>query len=220
MRMREPKKPTMKNMNFTICLAYGLMLAFMGSAYGDSREIRQASSSYKYELEEEYRYRLSFNTNLSVAHESIVLEDDILILLKGFDWDGASGPAIDTKNVLRASAVHDALGSLMNRNLLDRSRFKKLSDDEFAIILKEDGMPATRIWYMRRAVGLFGNDDPVNRSKLAASTLSMNASFRGALQNASLKFQAIYLGKEIRELKVRPAKVAFPANKEEFPSRG
>jgi hypothetical protein len=203
-------KLTMMHWNGTICLVCGLMLGFVGSAYGESGELGEYFSGHKYQLKEAYRYQLSFSTGLFVAHECIVLEDDILILLEGFGWDGASGPAIDTKNALRASAVHDALGILMNRKLIERSRFKELSDDEFAIILKEEEMPAVRRWYMRKAIGLFGGAGPDDRGDLMKRTLSINASIRVSVQSAALRLEAMASQEDIEDLKDRPLKIAFP----------
>ena len=70
-----------------------------------------------------------------------------LIVYKGWDWDGGSGPAIDTKNIMRASLVHDALYWLMRQGRLDQS-FRKAADMEFRRLCLEDGMSSARAWWL------------------------------------------------------------------------
>ena len=91
------------------------------------------------------RWARTSDTKTTVVGK-IELDGDILRLRAGFGWDGASGPAVDTKDILRASAVHE-----MKQGLLD-SRYKKAVDSEFASILEEDGMPLFRRWYLLKAV--------------------------------------------------------------------
>jgi hypothetical protein len=43
--------------------------------------------------------------NLNTSFISLTT-DGMLIISEHYAWDGASGPAIDTKDILRASAVH------------------------------------------------------------------------------------------------------------------
>lgn len=55
--------------------------------------------------------------------ESELLRLDIngfLTIESGFEFDGASGPAIDTESILYAACVHDALYRLMELGALDR----------------------------------------------------------------------------------------------------
>lgn len=62
-----------------------------------------------------------------------------LTFYKDYSWDGASGPAIDTKNTRRASLVHDGLYQAMRLKRLPR-HLKEAADAEMMLILEEDGM--------------------------------------------------------------------------------
>ena len=121
-------------------------------------------SGYKHQLAE----HAIFQTNLHVP-EPIVTEylmlgiGGELVIKNGYAWDGASGPALDTKNARRASLVHDALYQLMRMRLLARS-WKKEADIELEKLLIEDGMWWPRRTYWLWAVRHFGNasTDPKN----------------------------------------------------------
>ena len=73
---------------------------------------------FKYQLTED----LHFKTDIigwDIETEYIILRPDgYLIIKKGYAWDGASGPTIDTKNSMEGSCVHDAIYQLMRMGLL------------------------------------------------------------------------------------------------------
>ena len=74
----------------------------------------------------------------------IVLDETGLMLLKPeYAWDGASGPAIDTKNFMRGSAAHDAGYQLLHLGLLPM-RHRKQFDKMLRRICREDGMSHIR----------------------------------------------------------------------------
>lgn len=66
-------------------------------------------------------------------------DDGRLCLFARFPWDGASGPAIDRKENMRASCVHDGLYRAMREGLLPQ-RFRDEADEEYHRRLEEDGM--------------------------------------------------------------------------------
>jgi hypothetical protein len=69
----------------------------------------------------------------------------VLWIVTGYAWDGASGPTIDTRSVIRASLVHDALYQLMRLGVLDRG-WRATADADLARIMIEDGA-----WRIRAA---------------------------------------------------------------------
>ena len=97
----------------------------------------------------------------------ILLSEGRLTLLKGFAWDGASGPTIDTKSSMRGSAVHDALYKLIRQELLP-PEVKELADDIFECICVGDGMWVWRAGAWRKAVGGLADAaaDPKNKKKV------------------------------------------------------
>ena len=78
-----------------------------------------------------------------------------LTIKKEYSFDGPSGPAIDTKNFMRGSLVHDALYQLIRLGHLD-SGYRKTCDKILVDICKKDGMSALRRAYVYRGVRMFG----------------------------------------------------------------
>jgi hypothetical protein len=90
----------------------------------------------------------------------------VLTINKGYAWDGASGPTIDTKSSMRGSLVHDAFYQLEREELISQKERKKI-DVELHDICVEDGMWGFRadiwLWAVRK-FGIFAaspeNDHP------------------------------------------------------------
>ncbi len=81
---------------------------------------------------------------------------------KGYSWNGASGPTIDTEDSMTGSLVHDALYQLTKEGFL-HMRFRKLADLTFRDWCRHDGMGKFRssIWYL--AVRIFGRSHAKKR---------------------------------------------------------
>lgn len=75
--------------------------------------------------------------------------DGRLVLYAGFAWDGASGPTIDSKSSMRASAFHDALCVLMRAGRLSYEVWQDRVNALFKQQCLEDGMWAARaaVWH-------------------------------------------------------------------------
>ena len=102
---------------------------------------------YKYQLVETYTCKTSIVGQQSES-EFIKLDDDgTLTIRRGYAWDGPSGPAIDTKNFMRGSLVHDALYQLMREGLIPES-LRDAADRVLRDICREDGMTALRGWWV------------------------------------------------------------------------
>jgi hypothetical protein len=122
---------------------------------------------YKYQLyaDEEFRTGI-FGKNIKTDFIEL-FANGVLICRKGYAWDGASGPTIDTKNSMRAALLHDAGYQLMREKLLSLD-YKAYFDEEFYRILRADGMSWIRAWIWYNAVRDFGksstlpeNDRPI-----------------------------------------------------------
>jgi len=88
--------------------------------------------------------------------DMIYLEPDgCLTLSTGFRWDGRSGPAVDTANALRSSAIHDAFCELIILHAIP-PRTRNAADRLMRKIDREDGMGAFRCWYSYLALRLYG----------------------------------------------------------------
>ncbi len=109
-----------------------------------------------------YKYKLSTDFECDIysevtLHNSryINISKDILTVKKGYCWDGASGPTIDTKTVMKASLVHDVLYQLMRERVLPQSS-RMASDNIFREICLEQGMSRFRAWYLYTGLRIFG----------------------------------------------------------------
>lgn len=67
--------------------------------------------------------------------------------MKGYAWDGPSGPIIDAKSTMRGSLVHDALYQLMREGHLGVEH-RVMADKTLILLCQEDGMSAFRRWYI------------------------------------------------------------------------
>lgn len=82
-------------------------------------------------------------------------EAGVLTVRRGYAWDGASGPAIDTENWRTASLVHDALYQLIREGVLVMAH-RKAADDLMRDILLGKGMWVVRVVLAHAAVRQFG----------------------------------------------------------------
>ena len=107
---------------------------------------------YKYQLKDNYVVETSVFPE-RFCHLNFVRLDTsgTLYIVSGYAWDGATDPAIDSIDNMRASLVHDALSQLARAGYLDAVKYKKAIDDEYFKILEEDGM-----WAFRRGIHAIG----------------------------------------------------------------
>ncbi len=78
------------------------------------------ASGYKYQLKKTVRFRIPSLEVFKEHHSEYIsiLDGGILKITKGYAWNGASGPTVDTKSSMRASLVHDALFQLETYGIL------------------------------------------------------------------------------------------------------
>ena len=97
-------------------------------------------SGYKYQLAEEYQVKVSVLPKNDIKTDFIELSTEgMLIIKKGYAWDGPSGPTIDTPNFMRGSLAHDVLYQLLRNELIDE-KWRDKADEELRRICVEDGM--------------------------------------------------------------------------------
>lgn len=110
---------------------------------------------YKYQLAADYYHYLRVPTGVYVLTDFVNLTDDLLWVKKGYAWDGASGPTIDTPASMRGSLVHDALYQLMSEGKLG-AYYRQHADAELERTCVDDGMSRIRAFVWERGVNLFG----------------------------------------------------------------
>ncbi|HEY33574.1 MAG TPA: DUF1353 domain-containing protein [Dehalococcoidia bacterium] len=124
-------------------------------------------SGYKYQLVEEYQVKVSITPKNDIKTDFIELSTEgMLVIKKGYAWDGPSGPTIDTPNFMRGSLVHDALYQLLRNKLIDEG-WRDEADEELRRICIEDGMSKIRAWWVFKAVRKWGKvaASPESRKK-------------------------------------------------------
>jgi len=112
-------------------------------------------TGYKYQISRDYGVQTSILPDKDICTCFIELRTNgFLIIKSGYAWDGASGPAIDTKSFIRGSLVHDALYELMREGLLN-IHWRIPVDRELIKICLEDGMWKLRTVWVYFAVKTF-----------------------------------------------------------------
>ena len=142
-------------------------------------------SGFKHVLAKTVEIRVTVYPSMDLKTDGIALDQNgVLIIHKGYPWDGASGPAFDSKAVMRASLVHDALYQLMREGLLGQD-WRARADLELQKIYKQDAetirqrsgafkgffigvFKPARAWWLHAAVRVAGapSADPKNRKKI------------------------------------------------------
>jgi hypothetical protein len=126
-------------------------------------------SGYKYQLIKDYEYQLPKEFPF-VAYEIetdyfYLSESGLLIVKKGYAWDGPSGPTIDTKNFMRGSLVHDALYQIIRLGYLDKNIYRILADRVLYDICRRDGMSWVRAQVVYHSVRVFGNTAAMSKDE-------------------------------------------------------
>jgi hypothetical protein len=122
-------------------------------------------AGYKYQLVKDYLHQLPQEFVMKFPEiETDYLwlgESGLLIVKKGYAWDGPSGPTVDTKNFMRGSLVHDALYQLIRLGKLDKNIYRILADTELYYICRDSGMGLPRACMVYYALRVFGNPSAV-----------------------------------------------------------
>lgn len=116
---------------------------------------RKVPRHWKYITTNFYRVKIPL---LRVFHDGDFIgidTDGTLLIRVRYKWDGASGIAIDTKNFMRGSLVHDALYQLLREGVLAQGD-RIIADRILRDICIEDGMSRLRAWWVYNAVRMFG----------------------------------------------------------------
>ncbi|MEZ9822922.1 DUF1353 domain-containing protein [Shewanella sp. 10N.286.45.A1] len=111
---------------------------------------------YKYNLHSVLTYATGLSVDDPVANRFIEIDESGLLTIKpGYAWDGPSSPAIDSKNFMQGSLIHDALYQLMREEILPQSA-RQRADEILREVCLQDGMSAFRAWYVYQGVRIGG----------------------------------------------------------------
>lgn len=115
----------------------------------------------KYALSEDYCIQTPV-TGYSIIDPFFELrEDGFLTIRRGFVWDGASGPTIDTDSAISASAVHDVFCICMRDRRISYTEWQDEINRFFKDMCIRNGMPNWRaaIWHAAVEFGDAGNPE-------------------------------------------------------------
>jgi len=125
---------------------------------------------FKYQLYEDEVTQISIKPKESITSSDgwiTLSKKGVLKIKKGYAWDGASGPAIDTKSFIRGSLIHDALYQLLRQGVLLPNQ-RDVADKELYKLCIEDKMLRVRAWWVYKALQMCGNSsaDPNRKRKV------------------------------------------------------
>lgn len=123
----------------------------------------QYRAGYKYQLACGFLVQTSIR-GFAGGNEWVgITREGRLSIREGYAWDGPSGPAIDTRNFMRASLIHDALYQLIREGVILQSA-RRAADELLRATCLEDGMSRIRAWWVYHAVRWKGGPsaDPSN----------------------------------------------------------
>lgn len=107
---------------------------------------------YKSKIKPPYK-RVDFNFRIN-GKGGYIKPDGTVVLEVGFEWDFATG-AFDTPDIIRPSAYHDFICNAVDAGALP-VEYRRMGDDMFRDIAKEDGMPIWRRAWTHFAVVKYG----------------------------------------------------------------
>ena len=105
---------------------------------------------YKNQLTRPLRLQTSLRPRTEINLDYIYMDSKgQMTLMKGYAWNGASGPTYDTSSVYRGSGGHDAEYTLIQLGYFPKSDRKK-ADNDLNRWLTEDKM-----WWWRRKYWIY-----------------------------------------------------------------
>lgn len=104
---------------------------------------------YKYKLDQDY-IEFDFTEylyipHLQVHHEFFTISNNVLIIQKGYAWDGSSGVLFQTENLKFPSLIHDVFYQIMELGLLNYKYRDALDQMYLKLCIKNDVFPL-RAW--------------------------------------------------------------------------
>lgn len=126
----------------------------------------------KYRLAKEYDVATGIKVPSLIRTDYLLLQPTgRMVIMKGYSWDGPSGPTIDTKSFMRGALVHDAFYQLMRLGVVGQSRREEI-DQLLRQMCWEDGMSWFRAWYVYHSVRKFAGKYAVPGSAKLTPTFS------------------------------------------------
>ncbi len=121
----------------------------------------------KKQLTEDAVFEIDILPSKDIVTEFVELgADGILLIKRGFFWDGASGPTIDTPSVHRGACIHDALYRLFQKGHLTEESDRRKADRILYDYLRHDGMWKFRAKVWHRSLRRWGMKSSMRVKKI------------------------------------------------------
>ncbi len=118
--------------------------------------MKYSKCKFKYLVEENFFVQTPITPEEKINTWYVTLwPTGMMLVKKGFAWDGASGPTIDTKSTIQPSCEHDVFYKLMRKGLLNIS-WRPTIDIFLRSRLIKKGMWRFRAKKWRKWVGIGG----------------------------------------------------------------
>lgn len=103
-------------------------------------------SGYKYVLDDAFSAHVPELVPARIETDYFAVVGGELTVFKGYAWDGASGPTLDTKSTLAASLVHDVLYQCIRSGILSANA-RRVADEVLHRLMLEE--PAKFGWWAK-----------------------------------------------------------------------
>ena len=112
---------------------------------------------YKYQTYYDYTIQTQMFGFSVEAYWYKLTPDGILWIRRGYAWDGASGPTIDTEDTIINSLIHDVFYQMMREGQLPEDPCFHIANNELKRIGIRSGMWTWRANMWKNAVEKFGS---------------------------------------------------------------
>ena len=136
-----------------------------------SKCVYHKGGSKKYVLDESFKEIIPFKSPKEIITSYAMLDvDGYIVIDSGYEWDGASGPTIDTDNTMDGSLVHDIIYQFLrerrfgSKNWIQRAILRHQADKCIYTMLVNNKMSRFRAWYWYLSLRVAGF--PYIRSKI------------------------------------------------------
>jgi hypothetical protein len=119
-------------------------------------------AGYKYQLTRDYAVQTGIFVPEEIVYPFFTLKTNgVLMVCRGYAWDGASGPTFDTKSSMRPSLVHDCFCQMAKDRKIDYKTYAPQYNELFKRMCIEDGMWPARaaLWKAGVIVGRGGDPE-------------------------------------------------------------
>ncbi len=128
---------------------------------------------YKYQTTIPLIFLTDIQPKEDIVHPFFRLsKDGVLTVAAGYAYDGASGPAIDTKNFMRGSLAHDCFYQMHQLRLGLPIDWKEKADKLLVRLTREDGMSKIRCAWVYQSVKYFGRGLPRELNQYAETLVA------------------------------------------------